>query len=139
MKLECGHEPAETRGVGTGHAVKQDGSRVCYQCCRDEDLSQMNRGEPITLYLNASGLRGAPMERRNKWPTASLFTVKNWPGTLTIAPTAVRYHEGWGFGRPYPVYHVWFIGPDDHVWWGRNAGDNEVLHCRRTRERVTHA
>lgn len=138
MMLECGHPPSLPT-IGAGYATTPTGARICYECCRDADLSQMERGEPIVLYLVDSGMRATFGERDQTYPSACLYLVKNWPGTLTISPTRVKHTIGRAFGHRFDVHHVWFIGPDDHVWYGRNAGGNQVLRCRRTRERVGHA
>jgi hypothetical protein len=105
--------------------VTRTGARLCYACCAEADLSQMERGEPIVLYLTGSG----------KPPQG--YSITNWPGSLKIHPMSVKHSRGVGFyGRRFDIYDVWFIGPDDHIWHGRNQGDNQILRCRPTKARV---
>ena len=57
----------------TGYAIREDGSKICYDCCAIEDSEYMTETGRITLYLTGdleTGGRFTPTE------------ISNWPGTL---------------------------------------------------------
>lgn len=96
---------------------------VCFDCCGRADVSAMRATGRATLYLTKQ--EGQIFGR----------TVCNWPGTLSIITGDVAHHKragGFGSNRT----DVWFDGPDGYRWHGVNRGDNDILRCRRTRERV---
>lgn len=65
------------------------------------------------------------------------YELSNWPGNATFRIIGrVRESHGYGFGRRYDVRTFRFVGPDGHVWSGRNAGDMQLARCRRTKERA---
>ena len=71
----------------------------------------------IALYLTKDG---------------SGYVISNWPGTLKF-PAAIhwtRRHNWWSVSK---VHYVRFIGPDFAVWSGKNLGDMEICHCKRTK------
>ncbi len=114
----CGESKlVRTGGGGTGYASRENGDKVCYACCADEDRAYMREHGKIMLYL---GIGDA---------------VSNWSGTLIIRPDRVRRSFGWGFGRAYRRVDVWFSF-EGATWYGRQQGDfNQVLHCRRIKAR----
>ena len=119
-RLDCGHAPTETPGVGSGYGTTPDGRHICYACCAKQDRETMRETGRITLYLT---------EKRKT------YELTNWPGTLRISPLfAFRKSTGRGFGGSYPILTGRFL-LDGDVWTFRHAGRNSQLaHCRRIKE-----
>lgn len=91
------------------------GKKYCYECCAELDREFMLKNSKITLYLTEK-------------------YVTNWPGTLKFEISTVKdgFHN---IARTRT--DVWFIGPDNHVWWGVNYGDfSQILYCKRTKQTV---
>lgn len=122
--LDCGHKPTQSGGCGTGYGRDNDNKTWCYECCGWLDRADMIETGKQLLYFTGPGV--APLVHDNR-----PYQITNWPGTLLITPTRVRRSKGWGFGHSYEVFHVWFTGPDGKPWIGRNAGNSQLLHCRR--------
>lgn len=143
----CG-ETCQSDGLGAGYGVDADGKAHCYQCCGKRDLEQMMRRGKITLYLSQIPPKewAARLVMMGKSPymdgdygaqERQRFSIINWPGTIKIQPWAVKKVEGWGYGGPYPVHHVWFTGPDGYQWYGVCKGrDSEIFCCRRLKKQA---
>ena len=102
----------------------------------DEEIRMRETGK-VTLYWNydQAAVYYAP---KSVSYSAALRTgqITNWLGSLILLPRNVYRSFGYGFGRRYEVWHVWFVGPDGYVWYGRNAGDNQILRCKRTKNKA---
>lgn len=121
----------ELRGAQYGRNA--NGDKHCYPCCGAVDREYMISTGKITLYLSneADDLIGGLTVRNSmqgwnvsNWPDSLRFKIKGYPrkGDHNIA----RYR-----------YDVWFNGPDGHLWWGVQYGDNtQLCHCKRTKERI---
>lgn len=101
-------------GGGVGYCAFADGAKVCYACVAARDKAQMERGEPIVLYVSGGPHSGGG------------WKVTNWPGTLIIRPE--RAHETKRLWRRWRV-DVWFTFAGRR-WHGANVGDNQILRCR---------
>lgn len=99
------------------------GARYCFQCCADHDRAYMRKHGRIDLYLSHG-----PVSNDVVW------RISNWPGSFELRPTTVRGSKGYGFGGSYPRYDAWFIF-DGYIWHGINAGDSQILRCKRTKTR----
>lgn len=105
---------------------------VCFDCCGRADLAQMRATGRGCMYLtrasdDTNGPRGIGSRATHK--------VSNWPGTLSVPAGAVRESRGGGFGARRR--DTWFCLPGDpFLWHGVNRGDNDILRCRRTKERA---
>jgi hypothetical protein len=135
---ECGatfpKPPAS--GGASGYATCPDGRRICYVCAAEhERLAMVSDGHAILYLTTVDVPDGGTHERRTAtgWKRY-VYRLGNWPGTAKFNILG-RVHEsyGYGFGRRYPVRTFRFIGPDGHVWSGRNAGDMDLARCRRTK------
>ena len=114
-QLECGHAPSAHGPHTTGYGVDPEtGHRYCYACCAENDRVQMQTEGRITLYL---------VPQDGKW------VVSNWPGSLAIPTFRVKTGKHNIAGTRTDV---WFVF-DHAVWHGVNIGDNDLLHCRRTK------
>lgn len=120
--LDCGHEAipllTETGEVfTTGIALDDEGKTYCYNCCAEQDIKQMREVGKIVLYVDG------------KFPNV---TVSNWPGTLQIKASDVKYNRyGGGFGSHRT--DVWF-NFEGEKWHGINRGDNMLLSCKRLKK-----
>jgi hypothetical protein len=105
----------------TGYGITADGKKHCYRCCANQDVEHMKANGAIVLYWSKS--------------SDGVWQITNWPNSLSFKPLSASKSYGYGFGHRYDVYNVTFRGPDGFVWCGRNAGDNQILRCRRTKQK----
>ena len=111
---------------GTGFAVKENGGKVCYECCAKIDTASMIEHGRAVLYLTLDNSHVGNWGARNSY-------VGNWPGTLKFR---VRAYSTGRHNIAGIRYDVWFRGPDGHVWWGVTYGNfTQLCHCKRTKER----
>ncbi len=109
----CGHKMIPT-GTGTGYAINDDGTKLCYACCGTIDRAE--------LILKGTS-KGLPLYWAGR-------KVTNWPGTLSFEHTySKRGKHNIGGMRE----DVWFDGPDGYVWHGVVYGDSQILNAKRTR------
>lgn len=111
----------DPNGLGTGYGVLTDDKgterKVCYACCAVDDKARMTKDGRITLYLSEKG-------------------ITNWPGSLVFNVMGKNVSKrGGGFGCQRA--DAWFIGPDGFVWHAINRGDNQIVRCKRTRDKWT--
>ena len=127
----CKKEKTHTRpgsSGGTGYGRDSEGQKICYACCGETDLEYMREHGKIALYVSGDndsfdryqrGVRFIPKKITN-WPGSLEFTVLSWS----------RGSHNWGI----PRYDVWFIGPDDQVWYGVHMGYyTQLIHCKQTK------
>lgn len=117
---QCGapipESPEGTITTGYGYERMADGTDriICYPCCGKMDEEWMCTHVDICLYWDGK-------------------KITNWPGSLVIKPTTVRYTRH-GLTNVYGrVTYVWFTF-GGHMWMGRNMGDSQVLHCHRLKD-----
>lgn len=136
--LDCGHESAPS-----AYGMTADGKKHCYACCGEMDRKGMIETGKGMLYLTKMPWKewqATCIMRFGTYATymegmCDRFTISNWPGSLTFRPHHVQRFTGWGFGGSYPIYSVYFTGPDGMTWYGRAAGRySEILRCRRARQ-----
>ena len=112
---------------GTGYAVTNDGSKICYACCAVRDRANMIRTGKATLYLTMSSSCDVPGQLV---PAREHVAVSNWSDTLRFpihTPIKRGKHNIAGIR-----YDVWFTGPDGEPWHGVTYGRNtQICHCRR--------
>lgn len=95
------------------------------------------RGGRITLYLtmyNDVEWAAARVMSSYQLSYSQRFKITNFPGSLVIMPFSVRPGTCHGFGGKYPIYLVYFIGPDGYEWYGRCAEHNQILRCQRVKK-----
>lgn len=129
----CGGHCKRGDSIGAGYGLDDNGARVCYSCCADQDRAFMiKHGKHGGLYLTKN--------RNYRAPTVGMcgsggapYYVTNWPGTLKFAVYGVR--KSWhNFAGSNGRRDCWFNGPDGHVWHGVSIGDMDLIRCRRTKE-----
>lgn len=111
----------------TGYGVKEDGTKICFKCCGEEDREYMRTHDRMTLYLTVRQSDGKVHVGTPGLAYMKHF-VTNWPGTLEIpVPTPkVGLHNIAG-----RRYDVWFDF-EGRTWHGVQYGDNtQILHCRK--------
>ena len=114
-------------GGSPGYGVRPDGTRICYECCADDDRKQMIEGDGrITLYLVETtkvDRMACGLDKPKVWE------ITNWPGTLRLR----CYGPPKSFHHPFARHAVmaYFRGPDGKTWSAKNVGDNQIAHCRR--------
>ena len=115
----CGKSSSLHLDFKARHARLGNGKRVCYNCCGVIDRERMMRDGTAMLYLGREFTR----------PHG--YVVGNWPNTLRFDITDIRM----GRHNLCHVRHdVWFIGPDNYLWWGVQYGTHtEIVHCKRTK------
>lgn len=103
---------------GSGYGIESNtGHRYCYLCCGVKDALQMERGEPIVLYLAK---------------TDNGYVVSNWPKTLVFANPYVRKGSHNIARTRYDAW-FWFRGVQ---WHGVNYGEHsQILYCKPTKQR----
>lgn len=117
---DCGVTKPIPEEGGTGYA--QMGKQlICYDCCAQRDIKYMHEHDKISLYLTRI--------------EDGLWYVTNWPGTMKLRVTYLNESETAGFGNGMQRRDVRFIGPDAKLWYGRNQGNNQLVRCRRMKER----
>ncbi len=90
-----------------------EGKKYCYECCAELDRQHMLKNDKIALYLTPKG-------------------ITNWSGTLKFEILDKKHGSHNMAGTRIDV---WFVGPDKHIWWGVQYGENtELLHCKRTKQ-----
>ncbi len=118
-------------GIGTGFATNADNTyRTCYECCARVDAERMKaegNSKMAALYLTMEDVSAT------EWR----WVVTNWPGTLRfpILRSTTQVVRAGCCGM-LKRRDVWFQGPDGYVWHGFNQGDNQIVHCKRTKGKV---
>jgi hypothetical protein len=72
---QCKNEKPMPEGSGgTGYATDNNGNKICYACCGENDLKALQQSKPGERFVHylSSGM------------------VTNWPGTLKIKPDHSR-------------------------------------------------
>ena len=118
---KCGRKINHVSNLTTGYGLTKNNHKVCYECCAIDDVEYMCDNGKITLYLDET------------IGSKNYQTVCNWPGTLRFNIYSVsRKKTNWGLWRT----DFKFAGPDGHVWWGYQIGENtQIAHCKRTKEK----
>lgn len=139
----CHNEITHESDFSTGYGVNSEDQKVCYACCAISDKKHMLEHGRICLYLTfgidaaqnhdpiihtgengdtltySRGIRSIPKEITN-WPGSLRYNILSWS----------RGSHNWAI----PRYDVWFIGPDDQIWYGRHQGINtQLIHCKKTK------
>lgn len=118
--LDCGHLSTPD-GVASGHAINDDGKRICYDCCAEIEKQSMIDTGRATLYLvnvNSTG--------------AGHYEVTNWPGNMRFKVSHHRIGKHNIAGKRIDVY---FTGPDRNMWWGVSYGSmTQIVHCKRIKK-----
>lgn len=121
MKFTCDQcgKAKESQGIGTGYGLDDNGQKICYECCGENDKAAiriMDIGEKTYLYLSKDD---------NGW------CVSNWPGTLKIRIHHKPRKGGHNFAGCR--YDVWFEYYGKN-YWGVQYGDNtQICHITRIR------
>lgn len=99
----------------TGYGIDRNGHKVCFDCCAEQDKSEMKKSGKIALYLDHIKQ-----------------VVSNWPGTLKISCTMTTgKHNLAGIRRD-----VWFHF-NGHIWHGTQYGNlSEIVHCTQTKQTI---
>jgi hypothetical protein len=118
----CNNDKTVPEGsFGTGYASREDGSKICYECCGQLDRQTMleeGNSRCLPLYLSTD-------------KTTGKSKISNCPGTLTFPVGHVRKGRH-NIARTRT--DVWFRGPDNKEWWGVLYGQwTQIVHCRRTK------
>ena len=125
----------------TDKAAAAPERRICYQCCATLDREAMTVRGLGCLYLVEKPADETDRMRRSRRTMSGWqyyrYELTNWPGSVKFRLTYVNESFGYGFGRRYPVRTFRFIGPDGYYWSGRNAGDNQLARCKRTRDKLS--
>jgi hypothetical protein len=120
-------KPIQTDG-GTGYATLQNGGTVCYACCAIRDkytLIEKGHSENLPLYLSRKSVITS---------NDGTWKVGNWCDTLSFPVS--RITEG-RHNIARTRTDVWFVGPDGYWWHGVQYGEwTQIVHCKRTRERI---
>lgn len=136
--LDCGHNPSPHSAFSTGTARTPDGREVCWSCATDEEIEQMRDSGLATLYILTQPpkqrARLGPLDKRDlqeagKWPY-----VGNWTGYVKFPLVS------WSRGRHNMCgerLDVRLKGPDGHIWHGVHLGDNDLVRCKRTKEKFS--
>lgn len=126
---KCNEEIVQPQpgAITLGYGLGRDGAIVCYACCADTDRQSMRDTGAITLYL----IQPSPITIKSGRASTTGWEITNWPGSLVFAPypSAQISQTNWGLQR----IDVWF-NFDGFVWHGKNIGDSQLLHCRRTKQ-----
>lgn len=120
---KCGKEITTNSPHFTGYGVDSDGNKFCYTCCAENDKDYMRDHDRTTLYLYHNNLTDQNELDRPEWE------VINWPGTLRFKAyvrTTIKKHTIWRIR-----HDVWFQDNLGFWWYGRNQGDNDLVHCKR--------
>ena len=108
---------------GTGYAVKDNGDKICYECCAVNDREYMRTHGKITLYLSKMSEYDPKLR--------TIWEITNWPGSLRFPVREIR--ESW-HNMARIRYDVWFVF-NNHVWHGQRYGDyGELCHCKQTKQ-----
>jgi len=104
----------------TGYGVRDDGSKICFDCCgiRDKQIMiKAGNSKTLPLYL---------VVKEAQW------WVTNWPNTLSFQVHHLRKGKHNIAGTRYDV---WFQGPDNKTWHGTQYGDwTQIVHCKRIKK-----
>lgn len=92
----------------------------CFACCDVLQAWDMIETGRATLYL-VDGCNGKPYR----------VTGFATPAGCRVLHVAKSY--GSAFGNRITRHDVSFVGPDGARWYGRQQGDNQLLHCRRVK------
>jgi hypothetical protein len=139
--LDCGHHNTHALqdrmqrnySGGTGYGVDpKTGAKSCYACCADHERAAMIRDGRAALYLVQ---RAEPKEGARDGVIVRHY-ITDWAGHLSFRSSFPTKSHGYGFGRRYDIVTGRFVGPDGFVWTYRNAGDNQIARCKRTKERA---
>lgn len=84
---DCGHD-AIALGIGTGYAIKTDGSNICYACAAIEDAKTLRETGKLYGYLTYE-------QKPKPWHRTGFESIENgaftnWPGTFRLPVDRVK-------------------------------------------------
>lgn len=130
---KCSKEISQSQpgAITTGYGVDANGGKICYSCCADIDRADMVGSGRATLYLSAPSIAQPHRVGRVGYVSSEGWSITNWPGSLEFVPRGMIgiSRTNWGLER----IDVWFAF-DGFVWHGKNIGDSQILHCKRTKQ-----
>lgn len=116
--LDCGHEPTtdDTAAVrvGTGYAVRLDGTRICYACAEAEEARAFSEATIYTAYVNSAETE-----------------FQTWTGGKLARITAKSVSRSGFYGSR--VYRYWATAPNGTKWYGANSGAGMVITMRQVK------
>ena len=99
--------------------TRNNGEKICYSCCAENDKECMRVYGKNTLYL--------VKDFKNDW------YIQNWPGTLKIRAGIIKVSHHNMAGKRYDT---WF-NFDGYQWHGVTYGDNtQICHVKKTKVKV---
>lgn len=105
----CEHKPKV--------ACMENGERLCAMCAVAVEKEYMYRTGKTVLYLHKG-------------------YITNFTGDLKYPVFSQRKSTCVVFGcYATPRIDTWFVGEDGFIWHVKNVGDNEIAHCKRTKEK----
>lgn len=108
--------------------------KICYTCAAKVERDAMTATGRATLYQ--FGRNESRTFTDHKGRTTYGYThIGNWTGDLKfpIKWQTRSWCLGFGGGGMYRNDYN-FIGPDGFVWYGRNQGNGDIVHCKRTKQ-----
>ena len=133
LTLDCGHTiNTDEHKVTTGYGIEPKTNRkICYQCCADNDREYMLNNDKICLYLVRNGKWNYSIENVK---FNSTWNITNWPNSLSFP--VIWYTKG-KHNIAKVRYDAWFVGPNNHIWWCVQYGeDTQIVHCKKTKQKV---
>ncbi len=111
-------------GTGSTRMLRADGAHyICYPCCAERDRADMiETGRFIGYLISGCGSMDVP-RRVTNWPDSLSFRVRDFRR---------RKHNWFGIQQMY----VWFYGPENRVWLGRQVGDTDCIRCKRLKRKT---
>jgi hypothetical protein len=117
--LDCGHPESPHSESTRGYGTDKDGKRLCYDCCRAQDLAEIEKGNPVFAYFSERpGWKGPGS-------AASRHIITGWPG-FVLMPQAWRKSSRRIWGT-----RLLYIGAIDYAgreWHGTSPG--EGMYCK---------
>lgn len=115
--LNCGHEPTQTDGVGTGIAQDSEtGREMCYPCADTDQREKLKTADAFTGYVSEA------KRVITTWPGGELAKV------TSLATGRVQYTPS---GGRYRMRTVEAVTPDGVRWKGRGSDGMDAITMRR--------
>lgn len=88
--LDCGHAPTPDSGIGTGSAIRPDGTRICYPCADDEQQAHVADPETrrVVAYTSMDG------RKVTTWTGGTLMRIVHRTDNGRQSWIRARAHDG---------------------------------------------
>lgn len=116
--LSCGHPESEHSPITRGWAIKQDGTKICYDCAHSQELANLKTSQHYCAYLTRKD---------------GHLLLTTWVGWTLATVTESTMTTLSAFGHRHS--RVYFRAIDVHgtKWYGNSPGEGMYARMHRAK------